>query len=578
MEKAAPMLSAFETWAADQAALDEQTGYASVAAAEDLALQTYLATYRELRKAGLSVLAAPANNSAAEAVKREIFEEHFADGDHVDDVFEALTAAAASPVPDTTEWNALEAAYDAAHMAMLAARAASDEAWAALEAQAPWPKELADKDGGVLSHEGLITRHRDLTFEEKTEKLEIFRAFLPVRDTLQASLRVDELSEAAEAAEDALAEPAAAFLSYNAPNLKALARQTAVRIAVHASLDEDGGEVDPDDPEHISQVLSCRPYTPDGQLVRTYQSILSLAGLKPEIVATKAFNPERWIDQFEAFPGHTLEVLPGIIRNSLGIRAEYADPVAWGPSMPAHKDIVIQDPEALARYDAWVRSRYTDAQWAEHEADPTRYVRGDRPFVVGAIDHIEQAYPDGGPEHDRLVTLHEMRCAKARGELKPIGSHLWAELEPWRRQRVASFVKANPARFPENRDWRAADWIEAYEGVGGALWLNDGVVFFGGPVPATSQQQRLLNVCKDGLRYQVVEAVKDRAAARAAAVIDEGERLGGRWVVGNIGDGPEAIFQPGNLDNATVADIGDQLRQPGVSEAALVMLSARLSA
>jgi hypothetical protein len=345
-----------------------------------------------------------------------------------------LAAIGAQPPPQASDaaFNAAYEAYRAARATHTEAHARFNAAWEQLNAEAPWPKELQQGDGDVWNFEVEITKSADLTFEKKVEMLEILRAFQPIRDAAHERLRLDQLAEAEEALWPPVHEAREAVMQVVPTTMPNVALK--LRMMVEEYLDredsDDERRLDLDDPLDMSELLSRSDYTIERNLTLLYQQTAHLAGMRSPALSAAPFDPEAWVAAFETLPGH--QVTPRGV--------EYQEPAAWG--VPSRDELMLTDPEALARYDEYVRQRFTDEQWAEYGARGSR-PRPGQPFFIECISQLEDAYPHGGPEFDRLKAVYDRRLEL--WSKPPIGAPKWQALLPWQKKAVRAFAS--------KRDW-----------------------------------------------------------------------------------------------------------------------------
>lgn len=182
---------------------------------------------------------------------------------------------------------------------------------------------------------------------------------------------------------------------------------------------------DVDSPETFTRFLSEQSLDGGMPAAWLYLDALRLSGQKSALLETQPFDGDAWIAQFEANPGHRITPRG----------AEYQEPYAWGPETPTRDQLRITDPEAIARYEAHVRSRHTEEEWERR----TYRVEPGTPVHLQQIEAISWAYPDGGPEHDRLIDLWERHLAVF--QRPPTAAHLWRDLPDWRRDIVLTCAK-----------------------------------------------------------------------------------------------------------------------------------------
>lgn len=363
----------------------------------------------------------------------------------------------------------------------------------------------------------------DLTLAEKARRLPILNLWLASREHIRAELGLPALEADEQAASDQYTAAQDALIAAHPPHIAALRQQLSIVISRMSTLD-------PDTENGIAELLQSRHYAEYSELAQIYVHACRLAGHDGAAANFKPFDPEAWIAEFEAHPGHTMQVSR---RRNGTAEPEYADPIAWGPDMPAYDAIMIADPEAIARGNAWVRAQYTDEQWADREREEEQRRNQLRqmprdpmaPYIVQIEDQIERAYPEGHPERARLLSMLKLRSERARGNLRPIARHMWIDLEPWQQALVSEFVCSRPDSFPENRDWTYETWMEAFQSAGGTLSIDqDGSVMIGSPYPPTAQQSRLRAVVEadENLRYYVAKAVKAYGSVVIGAVVQVG--------------------------------------------------------
>lgn len=404
-------------------------------------------------------------------------------------------------------WLAARGDFDDAWANLKAATAAATAARKALEAEAPVPEALRDKRGGFHLTEWEIKAASDLTFDQKASALEVLAQYQPQRQAAKVRVRFDELTDAETLAEEAFFAAASALQATPAPSGAALVTQVRAMLALSA---EACGETfaDAENPEHMSELLT-RSGADTGRLLATiYQQAARLAGVDNPGVRAEPFDVEAWIAAFEAHPGHVIRQ-GGIV--------EYNEPKCFGEDTPSHDDLRIADPAAIARYEAAVRARFTDEQWAEREADRAR-AGGSRtdgqPFIASDPQHIAQAYPDGGPEYERLMGLYRLRRERL-DRTSPTGAHLWRNLTDWQRHAVRDYVRAQNEMFPNLWRWKGDEWIDAFETAGGSLhsWAEGPA--YGMPVPAPFHAARLVRILEsdEDLKREVKAIVQARSAA-----------------------------------------------------------------
>lgn len=411
-------------------------------------------------------------------------------------------------------WDLAVSALGAAYAEERRLLAALGEACDAVERDAPIPEILKRENGGYYFLEDQIAG-LSVPFDQKVEMVATLRDWWPVRQAAGAAHRTEELNQ--EWDSHNLSPSEDALMATPAPNISALA----LKLAMALSREHGLALEDLQTPEQIAELLSnsdaeARDY------VLAYQDALRLAGERPDLVAAKAFDVQAWISAFEAHPGHH------VTRSG---RPSYEEPQAYGADTPAYNDIKVVEPEAIARFDAYQRSHYTDEQWAAAKADRLKMGYGIRedghPFVAQCLDHLEGAYPDGGAEFERLKALWDLRHDRlANGT--PTGARLWRDLPEWQKQAVRDFCKANAEQFPDHR-WWPETWVEAFEAAGGSFSLAaDGSFFAGSTVPMSFFTARLMNALDQGdLRDRVRDIFISRCDRAACEMLEEYEAAGG---------------------------------------------------
>lgn len=429
----------------------------------------------------------------------------------------------AAPTPNDTlfAWNSLVELTRDLGEAWDAADARMSDALMALTKN-PAARMPDDLNAPLTSSEHAL-ECADLTLAEKARRLPILNQWRADRERIAAEMGLPALEAEEQATSDQYTAAQDALIAAHPPHVAALRRQLSIVISRMSSLD-------PDSDAGIASLLQDRDYAEYAELAQIYVHTCRLAGHAGAAANFQPFDPEAWIAEFEAHPGHTM--LVSRWKKELA-EPEYADPIAWGPDMPAYDAIMITDPEAIARANAWVRAQYTDAQWAEREREEEQrrkklhQVPRDpmAPYIVQIEDQVERAYPEGHPERARLLAMLELRSKRARGDLRPIARQMWLDLEPWQQALVSEFVCSRPDRFPENRDWTYEAWMAAYQAAGGTLSLDpDGSVMIGSPYLPTARQSRLRAVVEtdENLRYYVSRAVRTSGSVLVGAVAQAG--------------------------------------------------------
>jgi len=430
-QQKAEMLQALAEHDAAQKKLDDESGLTAAEEAEEAALQAYLAADRRSAEVALAALRVPTVALADVAAKKAILAElnvAYETEEYVEAMLAGTLAAigaAPPPAPDAA-FDAVYAAYREARRAHDDARQRYDDAWERLNVEAPWPEILRHADGSVFNHEGEIKKSTDIPFEKKVEMLAALADFRPIRDAAEARLRLSEIGDEQEALWPAVHDAREAVMQAQPKTPAGLALQLRVLIAEYLDRSDDSDErqLSADDPTDISELLSRNDYGADRNIALLYQHALRLAGINSPALAAAAFDAEAWVAAFESLPGHA--VAPRGPR--------YEESVAWG--VPRREEIMITEPEALARYDQNVRKRFTDEQW-ERYADHG-YPRCGRPFIVDCEQHLEDAYPDGGPEYDRLLALYRQHMTMWKEP--PLGGASWASLTKWQKKLVCEFA------------------------------------------------------------------------------------------------------------------------------------------
>ncbi len=402
--------------------------------------------------------------------------------------------------PSSEAWDAaaaaLAASADEENRLLRALEAASDAA----ERDAPTPAILRRESGGTYTTEEQVEAAK-LPFDQKVAMVTALREWMPVRQAALAAHRVEELDEAWRDHSVCVAEDA--LIRTPAPNAQALALKLGLVVSRHMGVSFEELQT----VECITGLLTSDE--PDERdLALTYQDALRLAGQRPDLVAAEAFDAAAWIANFEALPGHTMELVSD---RSQAARPEFADPIAWGPDMPAFDDIKVTDPAAIARYEAAVRASYTDEEWEEAKQTTqwaSRFGK-DEAFTAAHPQHVEKAYPDEtDPERQRLLALLELRRQRSLNERKPLGAGRWGALTLWQRKAVSRYVVDHPELFPERRAWTPEAWRDAFSKAGGSLHFDGKEHRYGLPVPSTRQQERLIAVLEDGRNAYLKEQVK----------------------------------------------------------------------
>jgi hypothetical protein len=332
--------------------------------------------------------------------------------------------------------------------------------------------------------------HAPISFAEKVRLAPLVKAHEDARNLAYEVARCEELDDIRDKAYDELSDAKCDLMDAQPPTLAALSEQ--IGLALLRATDEDiNNDFVFDTSDGIAEVLASDDQTVL-DLARLYVHSVRLAGLPRPPGWGEEFDVEAWVSEFESHPGHTLTPRG----------PEYLEPMAFGPDYPAYEDIKITDPEAIARYDEHVRSMFTPAAWKQYLKDRPGWQQG-RPIPVQQEDALSWAYPDGGEEHDRLMALWRKRQEMRTAE--PTGRHLWSNLAAWQKRLVHQLVEGDKARFPEGRTWDVLDWIEAYEGTGGTLHLDeDGEVVMGAPVPTPAHLLRLQRV----MRYRANDVAR----------------------------------------------------------------------
>ncbi|MCR5874387.1 hypothetical protein LRS10_09550 [Phenylobacterium sp. J426] len=407
----------------------------------------------------------------------------------------AAAAERTDASPQTGAYAAAQAALAAARTEDAKRRERYDAVGAALDAAAPLPAILQEREGKTRFTSTLMIEMSDHPFERKVEMVAALNDWLPKREAAKAELdygRIsdDYLSFDVAAVEDAVIE--------SAPETPT---ELAHKLGLAASIIL---EVDPEQletPEGLSAILSRRDRA-DTAVVRVYQDALRLAGARPDLVAAQPFDVEAWIDTFEAHPGHLV---------TESGRVEYQEPLAWGA--PDEAELLISDPEAIERYNAWVRSHYSDEDWEASERAGTTGWAG-KPFIPAQVEAIHAAYPEG-PERERLLALWELRHERLTGE--PLGAHLWRDLADWQKEAVRAYCRDNPLSFPASWRWDASEWLEAFEEAGGVIVKQPGGGFMAGAdVPGSFETRRLMRHLDKRLRAAVADLLKSREHCRTA--------------------------------------------------------------
>lgn len=391
-------------------------------------------------------------------------------------------------------WGELTASFQAVRSSLRVAIEAESRAQVAFEEHVEGLRPKVMKDAKVYFEAGLDQNAR-LTLAQKFDLLPHVRAWKEIRDKAWKDFDCEALVDVVNDLDTERTELEERILKQPPVGLGSIVAKLAVTLYRMSALD-------PENPTDLRRLLGDSDYDAHGELAGVFLEALRLADPGHPAAAVKAFDPAGWAAEFEAYPGHKVTVRG----------PEYQDPIAWGPDMPAYESILITDPEAIARFDARMRSNYTDAQWAKELARPGRYDRAGRAIVVDDQQRIDYAYPDGGPEADRLMALLALRGDQYFGRRSPLGAHLWRGLDAWEREAVRDHVKANPALFPEGRDWPAAEWVKAYEEMGGRIDVNaEGEVFVGSPYPVPSAQARLWSVLvNNGMEHSVAAYIDSR--------------------------------------------------------------------
>lgn len=395
----------------------------------------------------------------------------------------AETAYASSKATAGAAWAALHAAVQLVRTKDGEARRLSNEAW-----KAYWADPACEAPAilrKITTEEQLNAA--DMSMDEKVELLPVLRAWLS--DCAAAKIRhqLSELDAEADAADDRRSETEELLLAASPPHLAAVCAQLSLALERMTGLN-------PDTPDGIARLTGDLDREGYFELAGVYVNAVRLAGVESAAADVLPFDPASWVKEFEAQPGHRL-TLRG---------PEYVDPVAWGPGMPAYDDIKIVEPEAIARFDARMGDKRKEAG---------------RPITVDHEQRLEYAYPDGGPEHDRLMALYQRRRARSLNQVSPTGADLWRDLEDWQKDFLRTYAHSKPTLFPEFREWTAAKWIEAFEAAGGFITVSDGgEVLIGSPAPRPPLVARLMDVCGGALRYQVDDLAQHTAGfARQSA-------------------------------------------------------------
>lgn len=419
-----------------------------------------------------------------------------------------------SPARSNPAWDAAVAAFEAAEAEEARLMDALGAASEAIERDAPTPDILKREDGGRYITEGQIEA-ANLPFDQKVAMVSALRAWEPERAAAAATHRLVERNE--EWSDHSVAPAEDALVQTPAPNAAALALKLGLVISRHVGV----ALADLQTAEQVSRLLTS-PESVERDLVVAYQDALSLAGLRPDLVAAQAFDVEAWIDAFEAHPGHMV--------GAEG-RLSYLEPKAYGADTPDYKDIMVTEPDAIARFDAYQRRHYTDEQWEEKQAERKnmgwRPLNQGAPFIVEDLAQLDAAYPEGGPEYDRLKAMFDLRAERLRSG-SPTGAPLWRALAPWQQQAVRDFCRSWPTQFTDNYRWTAERWMAAFEDAGGSYHLHpDGSSYIGHALPAPYFADRLMRALEGDLQLAVEADLRGRWEREACNYINEYHEAGG---------------------------------------------------
>lgn len=232
-----------------------------------------------------------------------------------------LDAARAQDTARRKVWCEAVARLDTAKAAYEECNAAYDTASDALEAEAPYPPELRRADtGGTWFSEAIIKDSRDLTFDQKLEKVAIIRAFMPIREAAEAKYNLDALEARLEELDDEVVDALDDLLDVPAPDAEAMAYKMR-RLLDRAFMTRRGTFVDAADTDATSELLSDTSWDGGSPILRLYLDACRLGGVETPALQAQAFSAHDWIEMFEARPGY------GVTSRGVHFNAQVADDV-----------------------------------------------------------------------------------------------------------------------------------------------------------------------------------------------------------------------------------------------------------
>lgn len=165
---------------------------------------------------------------------------------------------------------------------------------------------------------------------------------------------------------------------------------------------------------HVAGGLYAALQNPDlAGAAQVYVNLLRFVGGDHPQLEAVTFDPKRWLDAFEALPGHGFNTHIG---------PAYRDPEAWPSDRASDAEVTIIDPAIIERL-------YEDRPGDKVPAS----------VQLGSIDRVERAFADDPAERDRLIKAIKSRQAG------PVGRHLWTDLADWQQDAVHAVAKARCA-------------------------------------------------------------------------------------------------------------------------------------